>query len=153
MFKIIFTKKISEKELLKFGFKKTLDCFRNGQGIYVKDRHLNDNGKFSDTFYYDPNDKKIIYTNVGTTGVPYGIHVDTMYELKKFYNTHKAKNPYPEEKPKSNNNEIFSILLPEEIEMLNNDFRMQAITSIKKRLNISIFDAKEIVTNYLNHLT
>ena len=95
--KIIITFPVTEKRLLKFGFKKTRSGFYNGQGVYVKDRHMDDIGNFSDTFYLDILSGEIIFSNVGNCRAPIREHVKNMHELKQFYEKHKSDHPYPDE--------------------------------------------------------
>ena len=146
--KLIITFPITEKRLLKFGFKKTRNGFRNGQGVYVKDRHMNDIGHFSDTFYLDILSGEIVFSNVGNAGAPLREHVKNMYELKQFYEKHKNKISYPDETL----NVVIenkSILTSEEMELICEERKFEAIKSLKNRLNIKLFEAKDIVDEYI----
>jgi hypothetical protein len=146
--KFIITFPITEKRLLKFGFKKTRNGFRNGQGVYVKDRHMNDTGNFSDTFYLDILSGEIVFSNVGNAGAPLSEHVKNMYELKQFYEKHKSKISYPDE----TSNVLIenkSILTSDEIELIYEERKFQVIKSIKNRLNITLLEAKNIVDEYI----
>jgi hypothetical protein len=146
--KLIVTFPITEKRLLKFGFKKTRIGFRNGQGVFVKDRHMNDCGSYSDTFYFDLASKEIVCNPSGNAGMPISEHVTNMYELKQFYNQYKNDISYPNETLYENKN-LKTDLDDKEINFIENGYRLQAIKSLSLRLNKTIKEAKEMVVNYM----
>ena len=149
--KIIITFPVTEKRLLKFGFKKTRSGFYNGQGVYVKDRHMDDIGNFSDTFYLDILSGEIIFSNVGNCRAPIREHVKNMHELKQFYEKHKSDHPYPDETTYKLKKDIGneSVLTSEEMELILEQRKFQAVKSLKDRLGLEINEAKLIVDEYI----
>jgi len=151
---IKFRKKITPKRLIKFGFKNIISKFHNGQGVYVKDRHMNDCGKYSDTFYFDPFCSIITFTDCGNAGTPQSLKVQYMDDLEMFYNQHKAEVPYPDES-NSNENYVydsskdFAAISKNEEALIINGNKNQAILEYKKRVGVTITESKEKVLKYV----
>lgn len=92
--KLIIELDVTEKRLLKLGFKKKTFTWKdNPKDVYVIGRHMNDCGSFEDTVTYDPVEKQIDAQYGGNFPNLNHTKVESMYGIKEFLKTHS----YPDD--------------------------------------------------------
>jgi len=113
IFKIAIALDITEKRLLKLGFKKKTFTWKdNPKDVYVMGRHMNDCGSFEDTITYDPIEKQIDAQYGGNFPNFNHTKVETMYEIKEFLKTHSYPDDEIEyEKKYGKSGEGFDVIL------------------------------------------
>jgi ribosomal protein L7/L12 len=137
--KIIIALDVTEKRLLKLGFKKTVNVF-NGDEVFVVGRRMDDTGEFGDTIEYNPQQKTIRASYGTNAGWPIYAKIDSMYDLKRFMND----NPHGDEEayhlkkyPKKVTIDVWLIDC--------SGTRTSTIMEVKKILNMDLQLARKLV--------
>ena len=140
--KIIISLDVSEKRLLKLGFKKKNFIWnKKPKDVYVIGRHMNDCGSFDDTITYDPIEKEIEANYGGNFYIPYIAKVKSMYDIKKFLKEHSHKDDektYGNRKTRNG----FDVILKHP-----GQARIQVMKLLKDELNLSLTECKEFVNS------